>query len=53
MTTCEGISFAGGDIVRGAATVMIGCYDGKVAARSIATYLSSGKSLKKNDKIKI
>jgi len=45
MTTCEGI-FAGGDIVRGAATVISAVGDGKVAARSIDTYLSSGKSLK-------
>jgi len=46
MTTCEGI-FAGGDIVRGAATVISAVGDGKVAARSIDNYLSSGKSLKK------
>ncbi len=49
MTTCAGI-FAGGDIVRGAATVISAVGDGKVAARSIDTYLSSGKSLKKSKK---
>ncbi len=49
MTTCEGI-FAGGDIVRGAATVISAVGDGKVAARSIDAYLSSGKSLKENNK---
>lgn len=47
MTTCEGI-FAGGDIVRGAATVISAVGDGKIAARSIDAYLSSGKSLRKN-----
>ncbi len=47
MTTCDGI-FAGGDIVRGAATVISAVGDGKVAARSIDNYLSSGKSLKIN-----
>ncbi|MDD3656037.1 MAG: NADPH-dependent glutamate synthase [Atribacterota bacterium] len=46
MTTCEGI-FAGGDIVRGSATVISAVGDGKIAARSIDTYLSSGKSLRK------
>ncbi len=46
MTTCDGI-FAGGDIVRGAATVISAVGDGKVAARSIDNYLSAGKSLKK------
>jgi len=46
MTTCEGI-FAGGDIVRGAATVISAVGDGKVAARSIDAYLSSGKRLQK------
>ena len=45
MTTCEGI-FAGGDIVRGSATVISAVGDGKKAARSIDSYLSSGKSLK-------
>ncbi len=48
MTTCDGI-FAGGDIVRGAATVISAVGDGKVAARSIDNYLSSGKSLKNNN----
>lgn len=47
MTTCEGI-FAGGDIVRGSATVISAVGDGKIAARSIDTYLSSGKSLRNN-----
>jgi glutamate synthase (NADPH) small chain len=52
MTTSAGI-FAGGDIVRGAATVISAVGDGKVAARSIDAYLSSGKSLKKSsEKIK-
>jgi len=46
MTTCKGI-FAGGDIVRGSATVISAVGDGKVAARSINAYLSSGNSLKK------
>lgn len=46
MTTCEGI-FAGGDIVRGSATVISAVGDGKKAARFIDAYLSSGKSLKK------
>ncbi len=45
MTTYEGI-FAGGDIVRGSATVISAVGDGKVAARSIDAYLSLGKSLK-------
>ena len=48
MTTCEGI-FAGGDIVRGSATVISAVGDGKMAARSIDAYLSSGKSLKKSN----
>ena len=47
MTTCEGI-FAGGDIVRGAATVISAVGDGKIAARAIDEYLLSGKSLRKN-----
>jgi glutamate synthase (NADPH/NADH) small chain len=46
MTTCKGI-FAGGDIVRGSATVISAVGDGKIAARSIDAYLSSGKSLRK------
>ena len=45
MTSYEGI-FAGGDIVRGSATVISAVGDGKVAARSIDAYLSSGKSLR-------
>ena len=47
MTTCEGI-FAGGDIVRGSATVISAVGDGKFAARAIDEYLLSGKSLRKN-----
>lgn len=47
MTTIAGI-FAGGDIVRGAATVISAVGDGKIAARAIDEYLSSGKSLRKN-----
>jgi len=46
-TTKEGI-FAGGDIVRGSATVISAVGDGKVAARAINKFLSSGKSLRKN-----
>jgi glutamate synthase (NADPH/NADH) small chain len=45
-TTREGI-FAGGDIVRGSATVISAIGDGKRAARAIDSYLSSGSSLKK------
>ena len=44
-TTKEGI-FAGGDIVRGSATVISAVGDGKIAARAIDKYLSSGKSLR-------
>jgi glutamate synthase (NADPH/NADH) small chain len=46
-TTREGI-FAGGDIVRGTATVISALGDGKRAARMISDFLSSGGSLKKN-----
>lgn len=46
-TTKEGI-FAGGDIVRGSATVISAVGDGKVAARAINEFLSSGKSLRKS-----
>ena len=42
MTTHKGI-FAGGDIVRGSATVISAVGDGKVAARSIDHYLSQLK----------
>lgn len=45
-TTKEGI-FAGGDIVRGTATVISAIGDGKRAAKAIDKYLSSGGSLKK------
>jgi len=45
-TTKEGI-FAGGDIVRGSATVISAVGDGKVAARAINDYLALGKSLRK------
>ncbi|MEA1995848.1 MAG: NADPH-dependent glutamate synthase [Campylobacterota bacterium] len=44
-TTREGI-FCGGDIARGAATVILAVGDGKKAARGIDKYLSSGGSLK-------
>jgi glutamate synthase (NADPH/NADH) small chain len=46
VTTKEGI-FAGGDIVRGSATVISAVGDGKVAARAIDEYLASGGSLRK------
>ncbi|MCJ7656517.1 MAG: FAD-dependent oxidoreductase, partial [Candidatus Atribacteria bacterium] len=46
MTTKEGV-FAGGDIVRGSATVISAVGDGKVAARAINDYLALGKSLRK------
>ena len=45
-TTRPGI-FAGGDIVRGSATVISAVGDGKVAARAIDDFLSSGGSLRK------
>ena len=45
-TTKEGI-YAGGDIVRGSATVISAVGDGKVAARAIDDYLNSGGSLRK------
>jgi glutamate synthase (NADPH/NADH) small chain len=45
-TSREGI-FAGGDIVRGSATVISAVGDGKVAARVINNYLNSGGSLRK------
>ena len=45
-TTREGV-FAGGDIVRGSATVISAVGDGKVAARAINNYLNSGGSLRK------
>lgn len=44
-TTKEGI-YAGGDIVRGSATVISAVGDGKVAARAINEFLSSGKTLR-------
>jgi glutamate synthase (NADPH/NADH) small chain len=46
MTTKEGI-FAGGDIVRGSATVISAVGDGKVAARAINDYLVLSKSMGK------
>jgi len=46
-TAREGI-FAGGDIVRGAATVISALGDGKRAARAIDDFLSSCGSLKEN-----
>jgi glutamate synthase (NADPH/NADH) small chain len=45
-TTKEGI-YAGGDIVRGSATVISAVGDGKIAARAINEFLSLGKSLRK------
>jgi len=45
-TTKEGI-YAGGDIVRGSATVISAVVDGKVAARAIDEFLNSGGSLRK------
>lgn len=45
-TTRAGV-FAGGDIVRGSATVISAVGDGKVAARAIDEFLSSGGSLRK------
>ncbi len=44
-TTREGI-FCGGDIARGAATVILAVGDGKKGARGVDKYLSSGNSLK-------
>ncbi|MFQ6063942.1 MAG: NADPH-dependent glutamate synthase [Candidatus Bathyarchaeia archaeon] len=46
-TTREGI-FAGGDIVRGAATVISALGDGKRAARAISDYLAADGSLREN-----
>ncbi len=46
-TSREGI-FAGGDIIRGSATVISAIGDGKKAARAIDEYLSSGRSLRKS-----
>lgn len=45
-TSREGV-FAGGDIIRGSATVISAIGDGKRAARAIDNYLSSGGSLRK------
>jgi len=47
-TTRKGI-FAGGDIIRGAATVISAIGDGKTAAKAIKDYLSSGGSFEKPD----
>jgi len=41
-TTKKGV-FAGGDIVRGAATVILAMGDGRVAAQSMHEYLTTGK----------
>jgi len=41
MTSMPGV-FAGGDIVRGAATVILAMGDGKRAAHAIHAYLSGG-----------
>ncbi|HOQ86063.1 MAG TPA: NADPH-dependent glutamate synthase, partial [Phycisphaerae bacterium] len=43
MTSMPGV-FAGGDIVRGAATVILAMGDGKAAAANIDRYLKNGKS---------
>jgi glutamate synthase (NADPH/NADH) small chain len=43
MTNLPGV-FAGGDIVRGAATVILAMGDGKTAAQAINTYLSKPKN---------
>jgi glutamate synthase (NADPH/NADH) small chain len=48
-TSREGI-FAGGDIIRGSATVISAIGDGKKAARAIDEYLSRGGSLRKSRK---
>jgi glutamate synthase (NADPH/NADH) small chain len=45
-TSREGI-FAGGDIIRGSATVISAIGDGKRAARAIDNYISLGGSLRK------
>jgi len=42
MTSLPGV-FAGGDIVRGAATVILAMGDGKRAAKSINNYLATAK----------
>jgi len=47
-TTREGV-FAGGDIVRGSATVISAVGNSKVAARAINNYLNSEGSLRKNN----
>jgi len=46
-TSRDGV-FAGGDIIRGSATVISAIGDGKKAARVIDSYLSSGGSLRKS-----
>ena len=43
MTSIPGV-FAGGDIVRGAATVILAMGDGKTAARAINEYLEKAKA---------
>ena len=43
MTSMPGV-FAGGDIVRGAATVILAMGDGKKAAVGIHHYLNGGKT---------
>jgi NADPH-dependent glutamate synthase beta subunit-like oxidoreductase len=43
MTTIPGV-FAGGDIVRGAATVILAMGDGKRAAASIQRWLTTGSA---------
>jgi glutamate synthase (NADPH/NADH) small chain len=43
MTSIPGV-FAGGDIVRGAATVILAMGDGKRAAAAMNKYLATGKA---------
>ena len=45
MTSIPGV-FAGGDIVRGAATVILAMGDGKASAASIHQYLTDGPPAK-------
>jgi NADPH-dependent glutamate synthase beta subunit-like oxidoreductase len=44
MTSVKGV-FAGGDIVRGASTIVESAADGKKAALSIANYLNGGRNV--------
>jgi glutamate synthase (NADPH/NADH) small chain len=51
-TSREGI-FAGGDLTRGGATVILAMGDGKIASEAIHKYLQEKKSPKKNGELKI